>query len=635
MKTSKSFAYAAAAAFGAVVFAVSHVTISSALAAWPNPLPKQYQSGDLLTPGNWNALVQVALESRARLANNVYSKGGYVGIGTNEPAMKLHVQGHGRFSNSDENYVLVGHGGGNGFVGSYGAGNLDFRIDGKTKLTVGADGNIIVRNGALCLGDDCVKSWNDIATGGTGDSAWGVTGEDVYRIKGNVGIGTNKPDAKLKVWGHADKVAFNVNDAFTLDTAAGQGLTNLVAGAKINTKGTGYDYINSRGASRITLHDGRIQFHVGDTTGVAGQAVGFEEVMRLTKNGIAASKYCNAAGKNGKTLAELAEGGGETGTLEKGTLVFPASETTKWDWSGGCKNVTFSNSFMKVPTLLLSINHNNAEGTSGTSKHHPMTAWAERVSKTGVRICASDTYEKAPNHEAVTVQWVAFAGGTFASANTSLPTCAEGKILKYKNGEWKCANDATGGSTGAAILTASGQDVTGPNAKTNQAVINLADYDFDESGTDPHIIVSEHNFNYSESAGNTMDASYCGFEKISKLEFKVTCWASTNSSSSTVQSSFDWLAIQSSATPNSASGGSGKLDCKTVSAPLKTYTSGIKGTVQCPATYTMTGGGCRFNANQGHRTVSYNAPSGNGWNCVASGKGKVNKTYVYARCCKF
>ena len=95
-----------------------------------------------------------------------------------------------------------------------------------------------------------------------------------------------------------------------------------------------------------------------------------------------------------------------------------------------------------------------------------------------------------------------------------------------------------------AVRVASGQDVTGPNSNTNQAVIDLAEHSFDPDGLDPHIIVSEHNYNASGADWDTMDASYCGFDKLSKLQFKVTCWASPNNTGGYVQSTFDWLAIQ-------------------------------------------------------------------------------------------
>lgn len=91
---------------------------------------------------------------------------------------------------------------------------------------------------------------------------------------------------------------------------------------------------------------------------------------------------------------------------------------------------------------------------------------------------------------------------------------------------------------------ASGQNVVGPNDATNESVINLATYGFSSTGADPHIIVSERDYNYIAADQNTMDASYCGFTKVSKLVFRVTCWASTNSDGATVQSTFDWIAIQ-------------------------------------------------------------------------------------------
>ena len=98
--------------------------------------------------------------------------------------------------------------------------------------------------------------------------------------------------------------------------------------------------------------------------------------------------------------------------------------------------------------------------------------------------------------------------------------------------------------TNPQLRAASGQNVVGPDGASNQSVIDLSLYGFNPGGKDPHIIVSERDYNYGEAEGNTMDASYCGYTKISKLVFQVTCWASTNSSSGSVQSSFDWMAIQ-------------------------------------------------------------------------------------------
>ncbi len=94
------------------------------------------------------------------------------------------------------------------------------------------------------------------------------------------------------------------------------------------------------------------------------------------------------------------------------------------------------------------------------------------------------------------------------------------------------------------VLVASGQNVPGPNANTNEAVIDLSTYGFDASGPPPHIIVTQRNYNYNSVNGNTMDASFCGFTKVSNLVFQTQCWVSTNSSSGTFRSSFDWIAIQ-------------------------------------------------------------------------------------------
>lgn len=111
---------------------------------------------------------------------------------------------------------------------------------------------------------------------------------------GNLGVGITKPAAKLHISGAQDHVSLRVgygdtsgND-FTVDVAGGQGLVNLVAGAKITPDGGGYTFLGTRGASKITLHDGRIRFHTSDaTSGTAGaDAVGLAgEKMTLTNDG--------------------------------------------------------------------------------------------------------------------------------------------------------------------------------------------------------------------------------------------------------------------------------------------------------------------------------------------------------------
>ncbi|MDD4332969.1 MAG: hypothetical protein PHT51_02550 [Patescibacteria group bacterium] len=94
------------------------------------------------------------------------------------------------------------------------------------------------------------------------------------------------------------------------------------------------------------------------------------------------------------------------------------------------------------------------------------------------------------------------------------------------------------------IKVASGQDEWSGSTLNITKQINLANYGFDLNGKEPHIIVSEHDYNKAASDGNTMDASYCGFTKENKLVFTVNCSVSTNNSSGSDASSFDWFAIQ-------------------------------------------------------------------------------------------
>jgi hypothetical protein len=84
---------------------------------------------------------------------------------------------------------------------------------------------------------------------------------------------------------------------------------------------------------------------------------------------------------------------------------------------------------------------------------------------------------------------------------------------------------------------------SGQNVRQN-VVIDLENSGFDPNAKDPHIIISEHDFNVDNVDGNTMDASYCGFTKVTKLKFRGTCWVSTDKGGGSVDSTFDWLAIQ-------------------------------------------------------------------------------------------
>lgn len=107
----------------------------------------------------------------------------------------------------------------------------------------------------------------------------GFTEELVVTEDGKVGIGITTPFSKLQVIGANNPIPIRIgqnsggND-FTMDIAAGQGLASLVAGATINSAGSGYEFLGARGASRLLLHDGTIKFYTSNTTtGTAGGAV--------------------------------------------------------------------------------------------------------------------------------------------------------------------------------------------------------------------------------------------------------------------------------------------------------------------------------------------------------------------------
>lgn len=67
---------------------------------------------------------------------------------------------------------------------------------------------------------------------------------------------------------------------FTVDSQDNNGLVNLVAGAE--SVGGSYEYLGTRGASRIYLDDGAISFHVGGANGQsAGSTVNFTQALTV------------------------------------------------------------------------------------------------------------------------------------------------------------------------------------------------------------------------------------------------------------------------------------------------------------------------------------------------------------------
>ena len=129
----------------------------------------------------------------------VIDKDGNVGIGTDSPEDRLHIKGIARMqaTNDPANYLKIGHGGTHAFISAYGAGNLDFRYDGETKMTLD-------QSGKLGIGTTAPKNKLDVegsAVIGSSYSGSQTAPSDGLLVQGNVGIGTTSPAYKLHVAG--------------------------------------------------------------------------------------------------------------------------------------------------------------------------------------------------------------------------------------------------------------------------------------------------------------------------------------------------------------------------------------------------------------------------------------------------
>jgi len=97
--------------------------------------------------GNWSLLAvkddytafKINSSEKMRIKSN-----GYVGIGTTAPARHLHVMGVVRssYAAGAAEYLEINHGGGNAYINTVGDGNIDFRHDGGTKMSLTSAGRL-------------------------------------------------------------------------------------------------------------------------------------------------------------------------------------------------------------------------------------------------------------------------------------------------------------------------------------------------------------------------------------------------------------------------------------------------------------------------------------------------------------
>lgn len=205
-----------------------------------------------LSPRTKLTMTPYAIMAQLSGSTNVIPAAGSVGFGTTSPQTNLSVIGNVRGANATDEteYVEIGHGGRNGYINTVGDGNLNFRHDGSTLMTLmdngrlgigttspGAkldvDGNARIRGSFLNIwgGSNELEgaqiNLKDAQSNSDGQTnAWILDNyNDEFRIMddgavrveidpiGNVGIGTN-PTHKLTVNGDikANNIMYKVGE---------------------------------------------------------------------------------------------------------------------------------------------------------------------------------------------------------------------------------------------------------------------------------------------------------------------------------------------------------------------------------------------------------------------------------------
>lgn len=109
-------------------------------------------------------------------------------------------------------------------------------------------------------------------------AAWAGNSADM-QVAGNLevsnyaSVGTTSQQARLDIEAEGNGVVTLKAGQLTVDSEDGAGLINLVAGALYNSGGN-YEYLDTRGASRIRMNDGYISFFTGNLGSGDGQAAG-------------------------------------------------------------------------------------------------------------------------------------------------------------------------------------------------------------------------------------------------------------------------------------------------------------------------------------------------------------------------
>ena len=213
--------------------------------------------------------------------DNVYHATGNVGIGTTNPSSYLHVfksnggagikvESTGAYSayllleatNSDYRWLLrsseqehtfdIENGAGTSVLSIDNSGNvgIGYNSDPTTKLDV--DGTVTA---TAFVGDG--SGLTNIS--GSADEDWTITGDDVYRSTGNVGIGTTDPNAKLDV--HGSNPQLYIRD-YTAPTTR---YASIGHGGKISVVGNSWS-VRVDGSTRMFIDKTTGNMGIGTTS---------------------------------------------------------------------------------------------------------------------------------------------------------------------------------------------------------------------------------------------------------------------------------------------------------------------------------------------------------------------------------
>jgi hypothetical protein len=212
--------------------------------------------------GGWQTLATIDREN------------GKVGLGTDTPDRDLSVVGYVRAANeaSETNYTEISHGGSNAFINWGGAGDLDFRYETSTKMTVQQDGDVGI--GTATPGAKLDVRGTAVFNEGGGDNDFRIEGQSKQNLlfcdasEDRIGIGTNSPSALFDVDGKGQFNRVEITgtaENFMLD------VFGYIQSQRLNGDLLSRLWMDSNGAGSFGVHgpNGEKNFSVTSRSGYA------------------------------------------------------------------------------------------------------------------------------------------------------------------------------------------------------------------------------------------------------------------------------------------------------------------------------------------------------------------------------